>query len=77
LLTGALACRKKHPRFTACPALPYIAPMKILLTLSVLLLLSACSTAPNREYTASDDQMNDLVMYTVSLADTPSRYGGN
>lgn len=68
---------EKYPRFTACPALPYIAPMKIPLTLSILLLLGACSTAPSREYTASDDQMNDLVMYTVSLADTPYRYGGN
>lgn len=68
---------EKFQRFTACPALPYIAPMKIPLIFSVLLLLGACSTAPNREYSASDDRMNDLVMYTVSLADTPYRYGGN
>jgi cell wall-associated NlpC family hydrolase len=51
--------------------------MKRLLILSILLLLGACSTAPTRQYAATDDQMNDLVMYTVSLADTPYRYGGN
>jgi len=51
--------------------------MKKLLFISYLLLLAACSTAPTRQYAASDDQMNELVMYTVSLADTPYRYGGN
>ena len=51
--------------------------MKRLLILSILLLLVACSTAPTRQYAVSDDQMNELVMYTVSLADTPYRYGGN
>lgn len=51
--------------------------MKRLLILSILLLLVACSTAPTRQYDVSDDQMNELVMYTVSLADTPYRYGGN
>ena len=51
--------------------------MRRLLILPVLLLLGACSTAPTRQYTASDDQMNDLVIYTVSLADTPYHYGGN
>lgn len=51
--------------------------MRRLLILPVLLLLGACSTAPTRQYTATDDQMNDLVIYTVSLADTPYRYGGN
>jgi cell wall-associated NlpC family hydrolase len=51
--------------------------MKRLLILSILLLLVACGTAPTRQYDVSDDQMNELVMYTVSLADTPYRYGGN
>jgi cell wall-associated NlpC family hydrolase len=51
--------------------------MNRLLILPLLLLLGACSTAPTRQYAASDDQMNELVMYTVSLADTPYRYGGN
>jgi cell wall-associated NlpC family hydrolase len=51
--------------------------MKRLLLLSVFLLLAACSSPPVRQYTVSDDQMNELVMYAVSLADTPYRYGGN
>lgn len=51
--------------------------MKRSLLISILLLLGACSTTPTRQYAASDDQMNELVMYTVSLADTPYRYGGN
>ncbi len=56
--------------------LPYIAPMKKLL-LCVSLLLAACASPPSRQYTATDEQMNDLVMYAVSLADTPYHYGGN
>ena len=51
--------------------------MKRLLLLSISLLLAACSSAPTRQYAASDEQMNDLVMYAMSLADTPYRYGGN
>jgi len=51
--------------------------MTKLLILPLLLFLGACSTAPTRQYAASDDQMNELVMYTVSLADTPYHYGGN
>jgi cell wall-associated NlpC family hydrolase len=47
----------------------------------MLLLLGACSSAPVRQHTIqyniSDDQMNELVMYAVSLADTPYHYGGN
>ncbi|MBI5005913.1 MAG: C40 family peptidase [Nitrosomonadales bacterium] len=50
--------------------------MKRLLLLS-LALLAACSSAPTRQDAASDEQMNELVMYAVSLADTPYRYGGN
>ncbi len=51
--------------------------MNKLLHLTLCLLLAACSSSPSRQYSASDDQMNDLVMYAVSLADTPYRYGGN
>lgn len=50
--------------------------MKRLLLLP-LLLLAACASPPVRDYAASSEQMNDLVMYAVSLADTPYRYGGN
>lgn len=41
------------------------------------LLLAACGSTPTRQYQASDEQMNELVMYAVSLADTPYRYGGS
>lgn len=56
--------------------------MNRLLLLSLLSLLSlpvltACGAPSTRQYSATDDQVNDLVMYTVSLADTPYRYGGN
>lgn len=51
--------------------------MKKLLLISVALILAACSSPPAKQYAVSDDQMNELVMYTVSLADTPYRYGGN
>ncbi len=51
--------------------------MKRLLLLSLALLLAACATPPSRQYAASGEQMNDLVMYALSLADTPYRYGGN
>jgi cell wall-associated NlpC family hydrolase len=51
--------------------------MTRLLMLTVLLLLGACATAPPAQYAVTDDQMNELVMYTVSLADTPYHYGGN
>jgi cell wall-associated NlpC family hydrolase len=63
--------------FTAHAALPYSAPMKKLLQFSILLFLTACASTPSRQYAASDDQMNELVMYAVSLADTPYHYGGN
>ena len=67
--------------FTAHAALPYIEPMKKLLILAVSLLLAGCGSAPARQHTVqyniSDDQMNELVMYAVSLADTPYHYGGN
>ena len=51
--------------------------MKRLLSISIALLLAACASNPARQYTVSDDQMNDLVMYAMSLADTPYRYGGS
>ena len=51
--------------------------MKRLLLISISLLLAACSTAPSRQFTASDGQVNDLVMYALSLSDTPYRYGGS
>lgn len=47
-----------------------------MLLFAIALLFAACTTAPPRQYAASDDQMNELVMYAVSLADTPYRYGG-
>jgi cell wall-associated NlpC family hydrolase len=47
------------------------------LLLFPLLLLAACASPPVRDYAASGEQMNDLVMYAVSLADTPYRYGGS
>ena len=40
-------------------------------------LLVACSSPAERPDNASDDRMNDLVMYAMSLADTPYRFGGN
>ncbi|MFA7399250.1 MAG: C40 family peptidase, partial [Sideroxydans sp.] len=40
-------------------------------------LLVACGTPATRLDKASDDRMNDLVMYAMSLADTPYRFGGN
>jgi cell wall-associated NlpC family hydrolase len=63
-------------RFTAPAAVTYIETMKRLLFLGIPLLLAACASPPLRQYTATDDQMNELVMYAVSLADTPYRYGG-
>ena len=51
--------------------------MKRLLLLSISLLLAACSSPPARQQALSDEQMNDLVIYAMSLADTPYRYGGN
>ncbi len=51
--------------------------MKRLLLLSISLLLAACSSPPARQSAVSDEQMNDLVIYAMSLADTPYRYGGN
>jgi len=51
--------------------------MKIFFPLLLALLLVGCSSPAPRSDNASDDRMNDLVMYVMSLADTPYRYGGN
>lgn len=55
--------------------------MKTLFLLILLALLSACGSTPRHAGSSSsanvEEKMNDLVMYAVSLADTPYRYGGN
>lgn len=43
----------------------------------LLVLLVGCGSTPTRPERVSDDRMNDLVMYALSLADTPYRFGGN
>ncbi len=40
-------------------------------------LLTACGSGPVRNDSARDERMNDLVMYAMSLAETPYQYGGN
>jgi len=40
-------------------------------------LLIACGSTAHRSPSASEERMNDLVMYAMSLADTPYRFGGN
>ena len=49
---------------------------KYLLILLTSLLVACSSPAPKSDNT-SDERMNDLVMYAMSLADTPYRFGGN
>lgn len=51
--------------------------MNRLPTLLLTLALAACASAPATRHSASDSQMNDLVMYAMSLTDTEYRYGGN
>ncbi len=63
-------------RFTAYATLFYIAAMRKLLAISIVLIFTACGSPPAKQYAISDDQMNELVMYALSLADTPYRYGG-
>jgi len=48
-----------------------------LLLLLAIPLLTACGSAPARHADARDERMNDLVMYAMSLADLPYRYGGD
>ncbi len=58
--------------------------MKYFITLSILLLLSACGTtrhdtpAPAASVAphSDDAQMNNLAIYAISLYDTPYQYGG-
>jgi cell wall-associated NlpC family hydrolase len=56
--------------------------MNKLLLIVFILLCSACAT-PQHSIPAktsehfSNEEMNELVMYAMSLADTPYRYGGN
>ncbi len=50
--------------------------MKKIFILILPFLLGACGTSPQRPETNSEDKMNELVMYAVSLADTPYHYGG-
>ncbi len=70
---GRFSCQQLY----SARLLPYIASMKKTLLLFLSLALTACGSTPTRHHHASDDQMNELVMYAVSLADTPYRYGGN
>lgn len=54
--------------------------MKQLIAILLLTTLSACGSAPKHGASPapfSDEQMSELVMYAVSLSDTPYRYGGN
>jgi len=50
--------------------------MKKIIILTSLILLSGCGTPPQHSGTISEDKMNELVMYAVSLAETPYHYGG-
>jgi cell wall-associated NlpC family hydrolase len=54
--------------------------MKNTLVFFLLLLLSACASSPQRSGTTAltpDEKMNELVMYSLGLADTPYHFGGN
>ena len=54
--------------------------MNKLLIIILFALLSACGSAPQRAGSGEnypDEKMNELVMYAMSLADTPYHYGGN
>lgn len=58
--------------------------MKKFLLILLILLCSACATThreviiPSKEVeNFPNDAMNDLVIYAMSLSDTPYRYGGN
>ena len=45
--------------------------------LLLIALLTACGSAPARQESAANERMNDLVMYAISLAETPYKYGGD
>jgi cell wall-associated NlpC family hydrolase len=54
--------------------------MKYLISAIVMLAISACSSTPARHGAhaqVTDAQMNEAVMYALSLADTPYHFGGN
>jgi cell wall-associated NlpC family hydrolase len=54
--------------------------MKNILVIFLFLLLSACGSSPQRSdasASSSDDKMNELVMYAMSLADMPYHFGGS
>jgi len=51
--------------------------MKNILLILFLVLLSGCGSAPQRTQTASNAQMDELVIYAMSLAETPYHFGGN
>lgn len=40
-------------------------------------LLTACGSAPLHQDSTHNARMNELVMYAMSLAETPYQYGGN
>jgi cell wall-associated NlpC family hydrolase len=53
--------------------------MQKLFIIFLVALLGACGSSPQRSGTIgtiSDDTMNELVMYAMSLADTPYHFGG-
>lgn len=50
--------------------------MKKIILISLAALLIGCGSTPHRTQSASNAQMDDLVMYALSLADTPYHYGG-
>ena len=53
--------------------------MKKILTFTLLILLTACGSTPQRSDSrdsADDEKMNELVMYAMSLAETPYQFGG-
>lgn len=52
--------------------------MQRTLLILLLALLAACSSSPRHTAapSASEAEMNELVMYAMSLADIPYRYGG-
>ncbi|MEI7843019.1 MAG: C40 family peptidase [Gallionellaceae bacterium] len=54
--------------------------MKKILIITFVLFLSGCSSTLKRGGSASspsDEKTNDLLLYAMSLADTPYRYGGS
>jgi cell wall-associated NlpC family hydrolase len=54
--------------------------MKNLLLFLLFVLLGACSSSPQRSDVIgprSDDTMNELILYAMSLAETPYHFGGN